>query len=372
MRYVICARTTGLRGRGPARCVWSRDTVSSVSAGRVFVRGKGSYMWYSLRTVCGYDLGYATSADGIVWRRNDRAAGLERGPVGSWDAEMVGLACLLETSALDVLQRQRLRRDRDWRRGGGGYLSTGLTVEPYAPAQRDEWDDLVSSARARHFFFQRGYMDYHADRFIDSSFIVRLGGQAIAAFPAGPRNERWYSWRAYVRRSLSTPELTTARAVAALDAVAALLKSGGARRLVYKPVPHIYHVAPAEEDLYALHAAGAVLVRREVSAAVCPAVLPAIRPNAGEHLRVRAERGSWSARMSGSMTTCFFSATSYATGTASSRAHPSRDAPASQSLPEQRPDLHRQARRRATGRRTRLRDGASGTRAVHRRRCSRA
>jgi hypothetical protein len=36
-------------------------------------------MWYSLRTVeRGYDLGYATSVDGIAWKRNDRAAGLKR------------------------------------------------------------------------------------------------------------------------------------------------------------------------------------------------------------------------------------------------------------------------------------------------------
>jgi hypothetical protein len=154
-------------------------------------------------------------------------------------------------------------------------LSTRLTVEPYTPAQRDEWDDLVSSARARHFFFQRDYMDYHADRFIDSSFIVRLGGRAIAAFPASVHGTEVVSHGGLTFGGcLSTPQLTTTRAVAALDAVAALLKSGGARRLVYKPVPHIYHVAPAEEDLYALHLAGAVLTRREVSAAIVPGSSP--------------------------------------------------------------------------------------------------
>jgi hypothetical protein len=133
----------------------------------------------------------------------------------------------------------------------------------------------VKRARARHFFFRRGYMDYHADRFIDSSFIVRLGGQAIAAFPASVHGTEVVSHGGLTFGGcLSTPQLTTARAVAALDAVAALLKSGGAHRLVYKPVPHIYHVAPAEEDLYALHAAGAVLIRREVSAAIVPGSSP--------------------------------------------------------------------------------------------------
>jgi hypothetical protein len=76
------------------------------------------HMWYSLRTVeRGYDLGYATSADGIVWRREDHAAGLERGPVGSWDADMVGLACLLEVGS-NVLMFYN----------GNGYGATGFGV----------------------------------------------------------------------------------------------------------------------------------------------------------------------------------------------------------------------------------------------------
>lgn len=38
--------------------------------------------------------------------------------------------------------------------------------------------------------------------------------------------------------------------------------------LIYKPVPHIYHRYPAEEDLYALFRAGATLTARLVSSAI--------------------------------------------------------------------------------------------------------
>lgn len=150
-------------------------------------------------------------------------------------------------------------------------MSARLTVDRYAVGDQDEWDDLVSTARARHFFFERAYMDYHADRFIDCSFVVRIGGQAVAAFPASIQGAEVVSHGGLTFGGfLSGPDLTTTHAVAALDAVAAELRSAGARRLVYKAVPHIYHISPAEEELYALHAAGAVLVRREVSAAVLP------------------------------------------------------------------------------------------------------
>lgn len=154
-------------------------------------------------------------------------------------------------------------------------MSPRLTVERYTPAARDEWDDLVSTARARHFFFCRGYMDYHADRFVDSSFVVRVGGRGVAAFPASIDGPEVVSHGGLTFGGLlSSPQLTTTRAVAALDAIAAECRAAGARRLIYKPVPHIYHVAPAEEELYALHAAGALLVRREVSAAVTPGSAP--------------------------------------------------------------------------------------------------
>jgi hypothetical protein len=76
------------------------------------------HMWYSLRTIeRGYDLGYATSADGIRWRRSDDAAGIERGPAGSWDADMIGLACLLEIGS-EVLMFYN----------GNGYGATGFGV----------------------------------------------------------------------------------------------------------------------------------------------------------------------------------------------------------------------------------------------------
>jgi lipid II:glycine glycyltransferase (peptidoglycan interpeptide bridge formation enzyme) len=52
------------------------------------------------------------------------------------------------------------------------------------------------------------------------------------------------------------------------DALHERLRFDGARTLVYKPVPHIYHRVPAEEDLYALTRHGAVLERRDLSSAI--------------------------------------------------------------------------------------------------------
>jgi Acetyltransferase (GNAT) domain len=148
-------------------------------------------------------------------------------------------------------------------------VTSKLAVERYEPAARGEWDDAVKRARARHFLFERDYMDYHADRFADASLIVLRDGDLVAVLPGSRHDDDVVSHGGLTFGGLlSGPGMTVSNTVAALDAITATLRADGVRRLVYKAVPHIYHVAPAEEDLHALHAAGARLVRRDVSAAV--------------------------------------------------------------------------------------------------------
>jgi hypothetical protein len=155
-------------------------------------------------------------------------------------------------------------------------VTAAATVERYDPSARADWDGLVAGARARHFLFERDYMDYHADRFVDASLVVLWDGRPIAALPASRHGDDVVSHGGLTFGGLlSGSELTTVRAMGAMDAIFAVLRADGARRLVYKPVPHIYRLAPAEEDLYALHVAGARLDRRDVSAAVAPASRPA-------------------------------------------------------------------------------------------------
>jgi hypothetical protein len=148
-------------------------------------------------------------------------------------------------------------------------MSGDLRVVPYDPAESAEWDALVQQARVGHFIFERAYMDYHRDRVADASWWVRLGDRPIAVLPASRHGDEIVSHGGLTFGGLlSTAELTTLRAVSALRALARELDQAGARTLVYKPVPHIYRVVPAEEDLFALVQLGARLVRRDVSAAV--------------------------------------------------------------------------------------------------------
>ena len=164
-----------------------------------------------------------------------------------------------------------------------------LTVERYEPSEHEQWDELACAARAPHFMFERSYMDYHADRFVDASLVVLIDGRPLAALPASRHGDQVVSHGGLTFGGLlAGAQLTTERTVQALEQIAAALRAQGARTLLYKPVPHIYHVMPAEEDLYALYVSGAQLIRRDASAAV--AAGPRIRYASGRRWSITRAR----------------------------------------------------------------------------------
>ena len=148
-------------------------------------------------------------------------------------------------------------------------MSRSLSVEHYTAAARTAWDEVVARSRRSHFLFERTYMEYHADRFVDASLVVLDDDRPIAILPASRHDDEVITHGGLTFGGLlGGPDLTTATTVRSLDLLCDRLRREGARSLVYKAVPHIYHLQPAEEDLFALSSAGARLTRRDVSASV--------------------------------------------------------------------------------------------------------
>ena len=143
-----------------------------------------------------------------------------------------------------------------------------IEVVRYRPSMADQWNAHLASARNGHFFFNRGYLDYHAGRFLDHSVMVLQGKRVLAAFPANRVDDVIYSHQGLTFGGLIVGDLGGERVLQALDAVCGALRADGVRHLVYKAIPGIFHRQPAQEDLYALHRAGARLLRRELSSAL--------------------------------------------------------------------------------------------------------
>jgi GNAT acetyltransferase-like protein len=144
-----------------------------------------------------------------------------------------------------------------------------VQVRHYEPSAGGQWDALVERSRAPHFLFKRGYMEYHADRFRDLSLMVWDDDRLLACLPANREGDVAISHGGLTFGGFVADRgMTARRMLETLEAVVEHLGEQGCTRLVYKAVPHIYHLAPAEGDLYALFRHDARLVRRDVSSTI--------------------------------------------------------------------------------------------------------
>lgn len=146
-----------------------------------------------------------------------------------------------------------------------------LEVVRYEAAFADEWNAFVAGSKNGTFLFDRRFMDYHSDRFTDASLMFWRGGKLLAVLPANVSGGVLHSHQGLTYGGLVSGEaLTTGVALEIFALMNGFLRSElGVKKVVYKPVPWIYHKLPAEEALYALvKVCGASLVAREVSSCV--------------------------------------------------------------------------------------------------------
>jgi Acetyltransferase (GNAT) domain len=148
-----------------------------------------------------------------------------------------------------------------------------MHIQRYREDNRETWNSFVGTSRNGTFLFHRDYMEYHADRFVDHSLLIRDDrGRAFALLPANELDDSICSHEGLTYGGLVTGyDLRAGQMLEIVKELRAYLVRTGLRRLVYKAIPHIYHRVPAEEDLYALFRAGARLFRRDVSSVILQA-----------------------------------------------------------------------------------------------------
>lgn len=142
-----------------------------------------------------------------------------------------------------------------------------IEIKQYNLDDAEKWNEFVTISKQGTFLFNRNYMDYHADRFADYSFLVMEKGRISAALPANRKGDTLYSHQGLTYGGLLTTERMTAEKVCSIfSELNILLKKMGIKQVVYKAIPWIYHRIPAEEDLYALtNICHAQLVSRDIS-----------------------------------------------------------------------------------------------------------
>lgn len=142
----------------------------------------------------------------------------------------------------------------------------------YTESHAEEWNTFVKTSKNGTFLMNRGYMDYHSDRFADHSLLFYLDGRLEALLPANERQGTLFSHQGLTYGGLVIGERITARGVMTLfSELNDYLRHQGIHLIIYKAIPHIYHRVPAEEDLYALQTVcQAKITQRHISSAICP------------------------------------------------------------------------------------------------------
>jgi hypothetical protein len=145
-----------------------------------------------------------------------------------------------------------------------------MRIEKYEPAKGDAWNNFVVESKNGNFLFDRRYMDYHAERFSDCSLMCYDDRDRLVALLPANVKERVVTSHGGLTYGgfISGAEMKTTTMLKVFASVLSFLKREGMHRLVYKAVPHIFHVIPAEEDLYALFVHKARLYRRDASSAI--------------------------------------------------------------------------------------------------------
>lgn len=141
----------------------------------------------------------------------------------------------------------------------------------YTPELKAQWDSFVRKSRNGTFLFLRDYMDYHRQRFTDFSLLIFHKQSLVALLPLNKEADGSVaSHSGLTYGGLITDKKGRAEKVMKLfECLNTWLRDAGITRVVYRPVPWIYHEMPAEEDLYALfNVCNARLTAREISSTI--------------------------------------------------------------------------------------------------------
>jgi hypothetical protein len=146
-------------------------------------------------------------------------------------------------------------------------------VTPYSDDLANTWNDFVKESGNDCFLFQREYMDYHRDRFLDSSVIVSKDDKWIALLPSNISDDKKtvYSHQGLTFGGLVVqPGLRLSESLEVFQSVFAFYLEQGAEKLIYKSIPTCFRTYRSDYDSYSLFLKDAVLIRRDTNFVIPP------------------------------------------------------------------------------------------------------
>lgn len=144
-----------------------------------------------------------------------------------------------------------------------------IFIKRYTEEQKEEWNQFNASAKNTLFMFDRNYMDYHKNRFLDHSLMFYQDDELIAILPMSEKDAVLTShggltYGGFIVGTKMKQHIMNE----CMKELILYAKENGYHEINYKTIPHIYHQQPAEEDRYALFLYDAQMVKVESSTVV--------------------------------------------------------------------------------------------------------
>jgi hypothetical protein len=120
--------------------------------------------------------------------------------------------------------------------------TAGYTVERYGPDRKAEWDAFVRTAKNATFLFERDYMEYHADRFVDYSLMIFHGKKLMALLPGNLDADGTVASHGGLTYGglILPPSVSLLKMMACFYASLRHLCEQGIAKLYYKQIPSFY------------------------------------------------------------------------------------------------------------------------------------
>lgn len=145
-----------------------------------------------------------------------------------------------------------------------------MKIIQYEPSCREVWDKFLKQSKNGHFMFNRGYMEYHSDRFTDHSMLIYDDNDRLfALIPASISGDKICSHGGLSFGRVVLPAKSAVSKVTEIfDLLISYFKSINISVFEYKRMPDIYTAIPSQEDLYALFRHDARLIGRELNSVI--------------------------------------------------------------------------------------------------------
>ncbi len=144
-----------------------------------------------------------------------------------------------------------------------------INIKKYSDEDKVTWNNLCNNSKTPLFMFNREYMEYHSDRFKDHSLMFYDDEELVAILPISETNEAFSSHGGLTYGGFICANNMKQHTMN--DCMTALIeyaRGKGKSQILYKSVPHMYHLQPAEEDRYALFVNGAKLKSVEATTVI--------------------------------------------------------------------------------------------------------